>query len=82
MDYATKWPEAVALKSVDNETVARTLVELFARIRLPKEILTDQGSNFVSKFMIEFYHLTGVTPIKQVYIIHKLMAWLNVLMLC
>ena len=64
MDYATKWPEAVALKSVDSETVARTLVELFARIGIPKEILTDHGSNFVSKLMIEFYHLTGVTPIK------------------
>ena len=26
--------------------------------------LTDQGSNFVSKLMTEFYKLTGVTPIK------------------
>ena len=64
MDYATRWPEAVALKSVDSETVARALVELFARVGIPKEILTDQGSNFVSRLMTEFYRLTGVTPIK------------------
>ena len=64
MDYATKWPEAVALKSVDSETIARTLVDVFSRIGIPKEILTDQGSNFVSKLMKEFYRWTGVTPIK------------------
>ena len=54
MDYTTRWPEAIALKSVDSETIARTLVDLFARIGSPKEVLTDQ----------EFYHLTGVTRIK------------------
>ena len=67
-DVATtkpKWPEAIALKSVDSETVARALVEiLFDRIEIPKEGLTNLGSNFLSKLMTEFYRLTGVTPFK------------------
>ena len=45
-DYATRYPEAVALWSIDAEHVADELVKLFARVGIPEEILTDQGSNF------------------------------------
>ena len=47
-DYATRYPEAVALKSIDAASVAKELVHFFARMGVPKEILTDQGSNFTS----------------------------------
>jgi hypothetical protein len=42
-DYATRYPEAVAMKSVDAASIAE---ELFSRVGVPKEILTDQGTNF------------------------------------
>ena len=32
MDYATRYPEAVALPSIETETVAEVLVSLFSRI--------------------------------------------------
>ena len=64
MDYATKWPEAFPLKMVDSETVARTLIEVFARVGIPDEILTDNGSNFTSKLMEKFHALTGVKHIR------------------
>ena len=46
MDYATKWPEAYPMKAVDSESVARTLIDIFAHLGVPDELLTDNGSNF------------------------------------
>ena len=64
MDYATKWPEAFPLKTADSEAVARALIEVFARLGIPEEILTDNGSNFTSKMIEKFYAMTGVKHIK------------------
>ena len=47
-DYATQYPEAIALPSIDAKHIAEELVKLFARVGVSKEILTDQGSNFNS----------------------------------
>jgi len=61
-DYATRHPEAVALKSIDTETIAEELVIIFSRVGIPNEILTDQGANFTSPLMTEPYrslHLTN-----------------------
>ena len=45
-DYATRYPEAVPMKTIDAGAVAEDLIKIFSRVGLPKEILTDQGSNF------------------------------------
>lgn len=37
--------EAVALRTIDAATIADELVKIFARVGIPDEILTDQGSN-------------------------------------
>ena len=44
VDYATRYPEATALKSIEAETVAEALVTMFSRVGIPEEILSDQGS--------------------------------------
>ena len=62
-DYATRYPEAIPLRSIDAEHVAEELVVLFSRIGIPKEILTDQGSNFTSQLLTEIYRLLHVHPI-------------------
>lgn len=41
-DYATKYSEAVPPKTVDSETVANAMIEIFSRLGIPTEILTDQ----------------------------------------
>ena len=46
MDYATIYPEAVPLKDIQAETVAKALVNMFPRVGVPKEILSDQGVSF------------------------------------
>ena len=63
-DYATRYPEAMALKSIDAEHIAEELLKLFARVGIPKEILTDQGSNFTSQLLAELYRMLHVHPIR------------------
>ena len=63
-DYATRFPEAIPLKSIDAAQVAEELLQLFARVGVPDEILTDQGSNFTSHLLTEIYKMLHVHPIR------------------
>ena len=47
-DYASRYPEAVPLRSIDADHVDRELIHIFSRVGIPQEILMDQGSNFTS----------------------------------
>jgi len=47
-NYATRYPEAVPLKTIDAECIAEEVVKIFARMGISNEILTDQVSNFIS----------------------------------
>ena len=63
-DYATCYPEAVPLRSIDAEHVAEEIVKVFARVGIPEEILTDEGSNFTSQLLAEVYRLLHIHPIR------------------
>ena len=63
-DYATRYPEAVPLRSCEAEKIAEELIKLFSRMGIPKEILTDQGSNFTSKLLAELYNMLQVRAIR------------------
>lgn len=63
-DYATRYPEAVALRSIDAENVAEELIQIFSRVGIPNEILTDQGANFMSRLLAEVYKLLRVKRIR------------------
>lgn len=54
-DYATCFPEAVTLRSIDAEHIAEELV--FAQVGIPEEILTDQRTNFTSQLLAELYRM-------------------------
>ena len=60
VDYATRFPEAVALKSTDTEKVAEALVDMFARVGIPNEILSDNGPQFISDVMKEVGRLLSL----------------------
>ncbi|KAL3977676.1 G protein-coupled receptor [Sarotherodon galilaeus] len=63
-DYATRYPEAFPLRRVKARQIANCLIQMFSRVGIPKEILTDQGSNFTSNLLKEVYKLLGITGIK------------------
>ena len=60
VDYATRYPEAVALKGTEKERVAEALMDIFCRIVVPREILSDRGTQFTSDLMKEASRLLGV----------------------
>ncbi|XP_060073585.1 uncharacterized protein LOC132553365 [Ylistrum balloti] len=60
VDYATRYPEAVALKGIETERVAEALVDVYSRVGVPKEVLTDQGSQFTSSVMREVSRLLSI----------------------
>jgi hypothetical protein len=62
-DYATRYPEAVALSSTDAEHVAEELVYIFSRVGIAEEILTDQGPNFMSQLLTKIYSFLIIRPI-------------------
>lgn len=60
VDYATRFPEAVPLPSIETERVAEALVDIFSRVGVPSEILTDRGSQFTSDLMREVSRLLSL----------------------
>ena len=55
--------EAMALQKVDAGSVADHLMQLFSRVGIPREILSDQGTNFMSQLLRELYNLLNIRPI-------------------
>lgn len=50
-DYATKYLEAFPLRKVKARQIANCLIQMFSKVGIPKEIITDQGSKFTSHFL-------------------------------
>ncbi|CAM4679860.1 unnamed protein product, partial [Lepidochelys olivacea] len=59
-DFVTHYPEAVPLASIEADTVADALLTIFSRVGFPKEVLTDQGSNFMSALLRSLWEKCGV----------------------
>ena len=51
---------AVALPSIETERVAEAFVEMFSRVGIPDEMLTDCGSQFTAEVMKEFSRLLSL----------------------
>ena len=49
MDFHSRWPEVVLVRSPSSPVVINILSELFARWGLTKELVSDNGSAFISK---------------------------------
>ena len=60
VNYPTRYPEAVPIETIEAEAVAEKLLGIYSRLGFPKEILTDQGSQFVSAIMKEVSRLLSI----------------------
>ncbi|XP_068229607.1 uncharacterized protein [Palaemon carinicauda] len=49
MCSATRFPEAIPLRTVSADKIIEALNKFFSLVGLPKEVQTDQGTNFTSK---------------------------------
>ena len=64
VDYATRYPEAIPLRTTSSKAIANALIQYFSKVGIPDEIVSDQGSNFMSKLMAQLYEQLGITKIK------------------
>lgn len=60
IDFTTRYPEAIPLKNIDTVTVAEALVDMYSRLGVPEEILSDLGTQFVSECMGEVARLLSM----------------------
>ena len=59
VDFATRYPETVALPKIETERFAEALLEVFSRVGFPKEMLSDRGTQFTSDMMKEVSRLVS-----------------------
>ena len=57
VDYTTRYPEALPLRAATAKAVTKELMLLFSRVGIAREVLTDQGSCFMSWVMKELLSL-------------------------
>ena len=63
VDFATRWPEAIALKNIETTNIAEALMSIFCRMGVPNKVLSDRGTQFVSNIMKEVYRLMSIRPL-------------------
>ena len=64
VDYATHFPEAVALPSVESEQIAQELMAIFAHFGIPNKVLADQGSNSCSQLVTQVCNLLRINKLR------------------
>ncbi len=64
VDYATRYPEAVPLRKATAKNIAHELFLFFSRVGIPAEILTDQGTPFMSRLMADLCRLLRVKQLR------------------
>ena len=58
VNYATRYPETVPLKKITTEAVVEALLYIYSTVGIPEEVLTDQGTQFMSECMQEVSRLS------------------------
>ncbi len=64
VDYVTRYPEAIPLRKATAKNIAHELFMLFSRVGIPAEILTDQGTPFMSRLMADLCRLLRVKQLR------------------
>ncbi|KAI2646018.1 Retrovirus-related Pol polyprotein [Labeo rohita] len=64
VDYATRYPEAIPLRKATAKNIAQELFLLCTRVGIPSEILTDQGTPFMSRLMADLCRLLRVKQLR------------------
>ncbi len=76
-DYATRYPEAYPLREVTAKQVSNALLHFFSHVGIPKEVLTDQGTNFMSRTLNQVYQFLGIKTSRYfIYWHRKKRGWL------
>ena len=61
---ASRWPEALPLRSITAKSVAQGMIEIFSRTGIPLQLLTDQGAQFVGSLVTQLCTNLHIDKIK------------------
>ena len=64
LDMATRWPEAIPLRSTTTRIITEQLTTIFARNGFPTSLISDNGPQFVSESFKQFLKNKGIQHIK------------------
>ncbi len=64
VDYATRYPEAVPLRKATAKVISQEIFLLSSRVGIPAEILTDQGTPFMSRLMTDLCRLLRMKQLR------------------
>jgi len=61
---ASRWPEAIPLRTITAKVVAEGMIEIFSRTGIPSQILSDQGAQFMSSLVKELCLLLSIDRVR------------------
>jgi len=65
IDLATRWPEAIPLRSITAKTIIQHLTTIFAHTGFPKAIVSDNGQQFVGKVFSRWLKVHGIMHVRS-----------------
>ena len=77
VDSFSKWPEVMKMRSVTSASTIRALRSIFCRFGLPRQIVSDNGRQFVPSEFRSFLKDNGIRQITS-SIIQRQKAWRSV----
>jgi len=57
---ASRWPDAIPMRTASASEAAQCFIEVISRTGIPLRVLSDRGSIFLSKLMTEVCDLLGI----------------------
>ena len=63
VDLATRWPEAIPLRTTTAKIITRSLVSIFTRCGFPVRITTDNGPQFKGTFFKKWVKQLGINHV-------------------
>ena len=72
VDYVTRYPKAVPLKNIETETVVEVLLDMYSRLGIPEEVLSDLGTPICievheGSIQIAVYKTITTTPYHSIW---------------
>ena len=64
IDNATRWPEAIPVRSTTAKVIISALTDIFVRCGFPVKITSDNGSQFVGKVFTKWLRDKGIQHVK------------------
>ena len=64
VDLATRWPEAIPLKTTTARVITTSLMSIFTRCSFPARLTSDNGPQFKGNFLKKWFNKHGIQHVE------------------